>query len=156
FEKLASRFPNEPFHQQELGFTYYDFIGPLLEKTKRTQEAEQAYRKAVAVHEKLVTETWNAAYAARLRASYDRLVALLKVCGRTRDVEKLRRQAIDYYEKRATANPKMPEYRQEIGELYFQFGEWEKAAAAYSKVIELKPEDGNAWYKRGCAYSNMQ
>jgi hypothetical protein len=59
-EKLAKDLPREPFHQQELGYTYFYFLGPLLEKTKRTQEAEQAYRKAIAVHEKLVTETGNA------------------------------------------------------------------------------------------------
>jgi hypothetical protein len=64
---LASDFPKESFNQQEHGFTYYVYLGPLLEKTKQPQEAEQAYRKAVAIHEKLVTESENAEYRTRLR-----------------------------------------------------------------------------------------
>src|SRR5262249_49619332 len=91
YEKLACDFPKEPVYQQELGFTYYDFLGPLLEKTKRTQEAEQAYRKAVAIHEKLVSETGNAEFAARLRGSYGRLVSLFKANGKPQDAEKVSR-----------------------------------------------------------------
>jgi tetratricopeptide (TPR) repeat protein len=156
FEKLASDFPKEAFHQQELGFTYYVFLGPLLEKTKQPQEAEQAYRKAVAVHEKLVIETGNAKYRTRLNACYDLLASVLKANGKTQDAEKVRRQAIEFYEKRATANPEMTEYRREIGQLYLQFREWDKAAAAYTKVIERKPDDWDAWHKRGWTYANLQ
>jgi tetratricopeptide (TPR) repeat protein len=156
FEKLASDFPKEAFHQQELGYTYYVFLGPLLEKTKQPQEAEQAYRKAVAVHEKLVTEMRNAQYRTRLNTCYDLLVSLLKANGKTQDAEKVRRQAIEFYEKQATANPQMPQYWQETGELYLHFGEWSKAAASYTKVIELKPDEWDAWHKRGWSYSHLQ
>jgi eukaryotic-like serine/threonine-protein kinase len=156
YEKLASDFPKEPFYQQELGFTYYSFLGPLLEKAKRTGEAEETYRKAVDVHEKLVTKMWNAEYAARLRANYDQLSALLKANGRAEEEKKVRRQAIAFYEKLAMANPKMPEYQQELGQLYSQFGEWEKAAAAYGKAIELKPDHWQSWLQRGRMYANLR
>jgi tetratricopeptide (TPR) repeat protein len=154
FEKLVRDFPNERFYQQELGFTCYVFLGPLLEKAQRPQEAEEVYRKAVAVHEKLVTEKWNAEYATRLRASYEKLTALLKASGKTE--KEVRRQAIGFYEKLATANPQIPVYQQELAQLYSQFGEWDKAAAAYTKVIELKPDEKDARKKRGQLASNLQ
>src|SRR5262249_22246740 len=64
------------------------------------EEAEQAYRKAVALHEKLILETRNAAYEPRLRASYDRLAALVEANGRTEEAAKARRQAREFFEKR--------------------------------------------------------
>ncbi len=156
FEKLAGEFPKEPSYQQELGFTYYDHLGPLLEKAKRMEEAEQAYRKAIVVHEKLVTETRIAAYAERLNVCYDRLASVLKANGKIQDAEKVRRQALEFYEKRATVHPERMEYRREIGQLYIQFRDWDKAAAAYSKVIALKPDDFDAWFKRGWLNFNRQ
>jgi len=156
FEKLASDFPEAAFYQQELGYTYYVFLGPLLEKTKQPQEAEQAYRKAVTVHEKLLTETGTLEYAARLSTSYELLVSLLKANGKAQDAERVRRQAFEFYEKRVSANPQMPQFQLEIGELYLHFGEWDKAAAAYTKVIEQKPDEWDAWHKRGWSYSHLQ
>jgi serine/threonine protein kinase/Flp pilus assembly protein TadD len=155
YEKLAAAHPNEQGPREGLARSQYNLAG-LLQEIGEKKEAEEVYRKAIAVHEKLVVEFWNVEYAARLLTCYDRLAALLKGNGRTQDAEKLRRQATELYEKLATANLKVPEYRLELADLYIQFGEWDKAAAAYTKVIELKPEHWDAWAKRGWMYSNMQ
>jgi serine/threonine protein kinase/regulator of sirC expression with transglutaminase-like and TPR domain len=156
FEKLASDFPNEPFYRQELGYTYNVHLGPLLEKTKRPQDAERAFRKSIAIHEKLVTETGNPDHSARLGITYNLLISLLKANDKGQDAEKVRLLAIEFFEKRAAANPEMTEYRRDVGQLYIELRAWDKAAAAYTKVIELKPDDWDAWYKRGWSNSNIQ
>jgi tetratricopeptide (TPR) repeat protein len=156
FESLTGDSPTHPYYLQEVGHSYKDFLGPLLERIKRPDEAEQVYRKAVTVHQKLVVEFWSAEYADSLRNSNDRLAALLSATGRAEDADKVRRQAIVFYEKQLTANPGMPEYWREIGQLYIELSEWDKAISAYTKVIELKSDDSDACYKRGWMYSNMQ
>ena len=65
-------------------------------------------------------------------------------------------EAISRLEKLAPGDPKVSLYRQQLGELYSEFGQWDKAAAEYTKVIELAPKDWSSWNQRAWAYFQQQ
>jgi WD40 repeat protein/serine/threonine protein kinase len=79
------------------------------------------------------------------------LASTLDVVNRPVAVENARRQAAEFYEMLATAQPKVWEHRRSLGHAYAQQDQWDKAAVAFKKAIELTPQDGNIWNTLGVA-----
>jgi len=42
------------------------------------------------------------------------------------------------------------------GEVYSDLNQYLSAAADYSKIIELEPDNGNAYYNRGICYAQVE
>src|SRR5690606_15708080 len=63
-----------------------------------------------------------------------------------------RRRAIVVLEEATLANPTSSTLQYELGSLYYNEGEFEKAISAYDKAIVLDPEYANALYFRGLAH----
>jgi tetratricopeptide (TPR) repeat protein len=89
----------------------------------RPLEAEQGYRRALAVLQKLVADFPDQArFMIELASSQERLIVLLRKTGKFDDVEKLYRQAIARCERLAAANPSLPGSQTELARNHSRLG----------------------------------
>ena len=80
----------------------------------------------------------------------------LKAAGRAAEAKQAYKKASAGLEQLAAAYPKMTMYRQELGGLYRELGQWEKATVEYTNAIELKPDVWEVWSGRAFAHFNRQ
>ncbi len=128
----------------------YSQTGTDLEKQGQKDKAMEAYGKAIDFYEKLRVDFPT------VPVYRTKLVDLLNKTGRGKDVETVDREAISRLEKLAAAHPKMILYRQVMGDIYRQLGEWDKAAAEYTKAIELKQDAWEVWSGRAFVHFSRQ
>jgi tetratricopeptide (TPR) repeat protein len=95
----------------------------VLAQAGRPQEAEQAYRQAVDVSEKLIAEfPRDADYCENLGWTCDLLSGLLWQRGRALEAEQLQRDRLSYWEKLVN-DIGMPIHRERLGEACIRLGE---------------------------------
>jgi tetratricopeptide (TPR) repeat protein/tRNA A-37 threonylcarbamoyl transferase component Bud32 len=87
-------------------------IGAIQEQLGRYAEAEEAYRRAIAVATDLAKQfPAELAYQQDLAAGFRGLGSVLKATGRLAEAEQTYRRAVDMQELLATTFPKIPDYR---------------------------------------------
>jgi len=128
----------------------YSQAGTNFEKQGQKEKAKEAYSKAIDYYEQLLLD-FPAVPAYRTK-----LVDLLTRTGRVKDMERVNREAVSRLEKLAAAHPKLAQYRLAMGEIYGGLRQWDKAAAEYTKAIDLNSKDWNSWNQRAYAYLNQQ
>jgi eukaryotic-like serine/threonine-protein kinase len=118
--------------------------GKRLETQGDVEKARQVFEQAIALYKSLRADLPT------VPAYRTRLVELLKKTGadNENELEKIDRDALAALEKLAAAHPKVALYPSKLAGLYGQFAEWDKAAAEYSKALELKADDWESWSGR--------
>jgi len=64
-------------------------------------------------------------------------------------IEKADEWTVQSYIKAVNTDPMNPTLRMDLGDLYFNYKDYEKAAAFYNQAISLKPDAPNAYYQLG-------
>src|SRR5207244_5468059 len=109
-KQLAADFPAVTEYRQELALSHHN-LAVLLKDLGRAQEAEDAYREAIALQKQLTTEfPAKPGYRQDLARSRNNLGMLLKDKGRLKEAEEAYREAIALYKPLAEPSPH-PDYR---------------------------------------------
>jgi serine/threonine-protein kinase len=124
-------------------------LGRVLAEAAKPREAEESYRKAVILLDRLVEEFPESAYArVDLATTLAGLADLFKDPGRRQEVEELRRRVIQHYETLKANFPEDGEHRRnlvvsclELVSFLWQLGRQTEAAGPYRKALELDPEN---------------
>src|SRR4029077_20773919 len=100
-------FPRDTTYRFELAQAH-DQLGYVLPR----QQAEQEFRTAVGIYEKLVAETRGeqAGYLANLGHGRRNLAYRVWAAGNTKEAEKLFREALSDFEKLTAAHPDVPSH----------------------------------------------
>src|SRR5205823_837667 len=114
FEGLARDFPAVPGYRRDWA-TCYECLGDLLHDLRRREEAEEAYKKSLAVREGL-TRDFPAVpeHRQHLARSHSSLGRLLNGMSRQEEAEEACRKALTLFEGLARDFPTISEYRQEL------------------------------------------
>jgi serine/threonine protein kinase len=172
-EKLTSDFPAVPFYRKELGGSYNN-LGYLLANLGTRSEAAQAeehYRKALAIWAKLVADFPTVPeYRNDLGTSHINLGRLLADQGRRSEAENEYRKNLVLQEKLAAEYPAVPERRRRLGIAHNNLGSvladlqkrseadaeyhkalavWEKLAADYPAVPVYRDEHARTHHNLG-------
>ena len=159
-EYLAGYFPED-------ADLYYN-LGILYEKTKKTEKAEESYKKAISIHphedfyynlgEVLVSlEKWNEAIDAfkeviKTDSKDGNSYFNLGLCYLKKEDVKL---ATDNFQKAVEINPKDLYAQFYLGNIYMQNGLTNFAEDCFKKVLEISPDYSWAYYNlASIAYGN--
>jgi tetratricopeptide (TPR) repeat protein len=136
-----------PDYLRELAESHHN-LGSLLAEFRKGPEAEQQYRKALAMEEKLVAQFPAVPqYRVDLAGSHNRLGMLLTGLGKRPEAEQECRKALAIRERLVAEFPTVPQYRVDLGGSYCNLGflngqpaeslEWfEKAIRTLTAVFE--------------------
>jgi WD40 repeat protein/serine/threonine protein kinase/tetratricopeptide (TPR) repeat protein len=141
-EKLVASFPSISEYRQELARTYFS-LSLLLARTDRAQEAEQDYRLAMALQDKL-----PANYHFPLALRYYNLGMMLITAGHLEEAERALGQATDLA-------PQVLTFWLARASAHLGLNQREQAITDYSKYLELWPNQADAWIYRGEVYFGM-
>jgi tetratricopeptide (TPR) repeat protein len=141
---LAAYFPAVPDYRQFLAASHNN-LGSLFRDLGRTPEAEERYRKALAIQEKLVADFPAVPlYRWFLAAKQLNLGVLLAGLGKRAEAEEQYRKALAIYEKLAADFPALSEYRKELanannnlGLLLADLGKRPEAEEQYRKALAI-------------------
>jgi tetratricopeptide (TPR) repeat protein len=112
-------------------------LGIVLTALGRCKEAEQAYRRAFAIHEKLAGDyPASPSYRHDLSSCLNNFGNLLTATGRFREAEKLLSRSLEIRERLATDYPTYPAYRQALAVSHTSFGGLLAATARYPEATE--------------------
>jgi serine/threonine protein kinase/Flp pilus assembly protein TadD len=157
YEKLAANHLDEPDINHVL-VRCYIYLAEVLREAGHPQEAEQVYRRLLALADKLVADPRSEGH---LVFTYDHLGHVLKDAGKREEAAKAYRKALAIEEKRVADSPKTPdEWRilsdaqeqligvlrqmgksQELESVYRRFvARYEKLAAAFPNVPDYRKE----------------
>jgi serine/threonine-protein kinase len=123
WEQLVREYPNTHEYRADLSEGYH-FLGVILyypprAQARRPREAEQAFRKAVALQEQLVAEFPTSPFFRQfLAVNYANLARLLQQTGRLTEAEQTNRKAIGLLEKLAADFPGVYYYREQQAMLW--------------------------------------
>ena len=162
-EKLAAEFSEEISHRYDLA-ARQTLLGDLLWRSGRKSDAVDVYRKSLGICKELTKESpvepvykWQKAY------SWGSLGKVLRAMGDLKEAENAYNEAIGILEKLAADYPEVPGYQNvlsrnhiQLGNILFETGRSEEATFAFGKVIELHPNNQDAWFARATAYSNVK
>src|SRR5207249_3505249 len=134
-------------------------------------EAEKILRRSLGVFEKLAADFPKIPYY-RVEQGFThwKLGWLMNSLSRPREAEEPFRQAMAVYKKLAADYPQNQDYRLRLAQSYNYLaevlvrqgkhaeraGQWDNAAAEYTKAIELKPDAWEAWSGRAFVHFNRQ
>jgi eukaryotic-like serine/threonine-protein kinase len=169
-EKLAADSPNVPDYQDILARTHYE-LADLLRTTQRVSDADKEYRRAIDVWVKLARDVPAQPYYrihAGITSGYT-LADFLWSSGQYQEAVEALRQSVSMFEKLVDEVPsagqewRLKECRSKLGawsanraHAYAVLGQWDKAIADYTKVIELNPKDAGAWFQRASGCANLK
>jgi tetratricopeptide (TPR) repeat protein len=129
--------------------TIHHGLGILLDDTSRAQEAEAAYRDALAIQKQLAADFPTAPqYRQGLALSLNTLAGLLKgPLGRPKEGETAHRDALAIQKQLAADFPTVPEYREDLatshnnlGNLLRDTGRAQEAEAAYRAALPIQKQ----------------
>jgi tetratricopeptide (TPR) repeat protein len=139
FDKLAADFPAGPHNRWGQAAVHFRH-GLLLQKLKRSAEAEQEYRRTVELFDKLANDFPTLpGYAA---TAVDRRLHLAQFLAETGRAE----EAQQVYDRAAAQGARLPapQRAQALilrGHFHAGLGQWDKAAADFTRAIELGSDD---------------
>ena len=143
---LKKRLEKEDFKEKSKDYVYFELAIELI-NIKRNAEAIEYLKKAIEISEEYT-------YLYNLAAQY-------LVIKRYEDAEKFFKKAIvkstEYPEKYNYQNPQMynrynPSIYLNLGAIYFEKGEYNKAIKKLEKSLELNPLYANAYFNLGLVY----
>ena len=109
YENLVTRSPDTPIHSSDLASVYIN-LGKVLNDVGKTAEAEQCYRKAIAIGEQLSAVYPNALHQPLQAAARNNLAGILFTANRlTEAAEEYGKSAVAY-ELLAEQNDRVPDY----------------------------------------------
>jgi tetratricopeptide (TPR) repeat protein len=133
---LADEFPVAPGYRSDLAGSHSSLASLLLDLGKQP-EAEDQYRQAVAIQEKLAAEfPAQPGYHSELARNRNSLGVLLRRLGRGPEAEQQYLKALAIQEKLAADFPALPEYRISLGGSYCNFGNLLLAGGNRSRSLE--------------------
>ena len=139
FDKFAADFPAGPHNrwgQADLHFQY----ASLLRKLNRSEEAEQAYRRAIELSDKLVNDFPKLpGYPETAVDRRRHLAQFLLEARRPKEAQQVYEEASTILEKLAA--PEKAKALKARAHFYASLGEWVKAADDFTKAIELGSDD---------------
>jgi serine/threonine protein kinase len=125
-EKLVAEHTNVPEYRQDLAASQFNLAGLLHKLPDRDKRsgAEETFRRALAIREKLAAEyPVVLKYRQDLAASYASLgLLLVELRKRPDEVQVVYQKALAIREKLAAEYPNVPEYRRELGATYLNLG----------------------------------
>jgi serine/threonine protein kinase/tetratricopeptide (TPR) repeat protein len=122
FVTLAADFPAVPEYRQELSLSHHR-LGFLLTDLEKLPEAEEQYRKALAIQEKLAADfPTEQAYAQDLSTSRSNLGTLLVKLGKRPEAEEQFRKSLAIRDKLAADYPTVPRHRQYLAASHLNLG----------------------------------
>lgn len=139
-EELAAEFPLMSKYRQEQGWSHNN-LGNLLVDLKKLPEAEEQFRKGLAVHEKLCADFQSEpTYRQELARSLGDLGNLLIDLEKWPEAEQHLRKAVTFYEKQAAQFPGNQSFQIDLGRNYGNLG----------KAINErgKPTDSLEWFEK--------
>src|SRR5207245_6866793 len=152
-EKLTSECPTVPQYRQALAMGNRQ-LGDLLSNPGRRQEAERAYRLALALQHKVASEYPKVpAFQGELADFHMSLANVLEL-DRHEEAEQVCEAALDIYHKLVAEFPTVAEYRHsavlvqiKLGDIYFATDRPEEAVEQHQKQIVLLGQllDDVAW-----------
>jgi serine/threonine protein kinase/tetratricopeptide (TPR) repeat protein len=160
-ERLSVHAPNNVSNQIQLCWVHFSYGLILREQPGRQQEAKRQFRAAIAIGEKVVSDSpGNETYLLWLAYWHRELVPLLSDTGQINEAANAYRRAIDLYEKHVARFPNDREYalvlNQTRGQLHVLLGEWDKAIAQYTQFIEREPDRWESWFDRAMVYQSRK
>lgn len=114
----------------------YDFLGTLLAKSGRQEDALEAYQKALSI------EPDNPTVINNIGHELDKL-------GRIDD-------ALHYFQRAVEVNPQLPIARNNLGNALLGLGKPDEALVQYQEALRLDPADKFAQYNMGNALREMK
>jgi serine/threonine protein kinase/tetratricopeptide (TPR) repeat protein len=137
--QLAQANPDMPDYRSEV-VTSLTNLGSNLQRLNQRREAEEAFRKGIAVGEKLARDFPAVpGYQIELVGSYSGLVGLLHSLGRLKEAVETREKELAIRERLVVTHPTVPEYASRLGTSCVRWGRWDQALAAFDKAAELEP-----------------
>jgi serine/threonine protein kinase/Flp pilus assembly protein TadD len=148
-EELVAEPPHVSMDRESLAVTYYNLdrgnlaldyfnLGRLFHgDLEKLAEAEECYRKALALYEKLAEESpKERRFRAYLAISQSELGGLLRDLGRRADAEKFQRQALALAKKLLAESPSRPEYRYQLATGHKALGNLAQDQGKYAEAEE--------------------
>lgn len=166
-QTLINRFPSNTAFKHELARVYNNRAILLSGDISRTQEAEESFRKAVALFKGLTFERNDGNDQWRLSRTLNGLAGLLKHSGRAEESSSTYRQAIDIMGTLLKEEPSKREYQEGLARFYNNLanlhllqGRFEQALQANTEartlfealaqaIPELRSEIANSYNTRG-------
>jgi serine/threonine protein kinase/tetratricopeptide (TPR) repeat protein len=156
WEGLTRAYPNEPEYQAALAEEYSQ-LGAELGWGGKPEEADKWDDNALALRERLAASYPNVApYREGLADSITIKAGQLSKKGKTKQADAMYLSALESWRKLAEEYPNAHLYRRQLGNIYTQLKQWDKAVAEYSKVIELRPDHPAAFAGRAIAYDALK
>jgi tetratricopeptide (TPR) repeat protein len=130
-----------------LAFSYNN-LAMLLNDTGKKEEAEEAYRAALAIRQKLVAEfPKRSEFRPGLAMSYNNLGSLLRGTNRLEEAESFYREALAIRKKLAAEFPNRPQYRDDLIQSYLNLGNALRSRGRYT--------DAESSYRDGIAVGEL-
>jgi tetratricopeptide (TPR) repeat protein len=128
---------------------FYAALGHLLSGLgNRDEDAAQAFRQSLAIHEKQLTQDPASADSQqRLTWSYAALARHLRRTGRALEASQLDAKQVALIKIVMEANPEAAWAYRARGSAYVELGQWQDAAAYYDKLLELRPAFQDVWFE---------
>ena len=151
---MGADHPSDAGHARLPGRTYasHHELASLLRRTRQFSEGAKEYRRAIAGWEKLAADVPSQPIYrvhAAVTYGYD-LAAVLAEGGQAQEAAEATRQAVVLFEKLAADFPEdghgghLLECRFKLGVLLAAGGRFQQAEQAYSKILELAPQNALA------------
>ncbi|MDO8643988.1 MAG: tetratricopeptide repeat protein [bacterium] len=121
----------------------YNHIGATYLAMGEVGKAIQYIQRAIEKDKKFADAYYN------LGLCYRALIGLDK------SPEKSRDNAIKAFKKATDLDPLLYHGHSDLGDLYREKGDWEKAVIRYRLAIETNPESPEGWFKLGALYQEM-
>jgi tetratricopeptide (TPR) repeat protein len=123
-------------------------LGDNLQAIRQLPEAEEAYRRGLAIRQKLLAESNEQGDRDALAQGYRQLGLLRKEARRWDEV-------IAEYTKAIQLEPKRWESWSERGFAHLALRQWDESIEDYTKAIKLAPDVHTNWHHRGLAYGEL-
>jgi tetratricopeptide (TPR) repeat protein/serine/threonine protein kinase/formylglycine-generating enzyme required for sulfatase activity len=140
FEKAALEFPKVAFLRQEQGFSLRH-LGNLARAAGRLPDAVAHYRRALELYKGLVAQEPSSAF-------YREEAAVTSVwLGDVLWDQQKFAQAEAQFQEALALRPDLGGVHNVVGHAYARSGQWDKAAPALARAVELHPSDVWPWWR---------
>jgi serine/threonine protein kinase/tetratricopeptide (TPR) repeat protein len=166
-EKLVAEEPNNPSRRAEIGWKCRHLASLLVRQPNRFHKALEIHGKDISLFEKLAADLPNnPSWPEQLAHGHRQWAFDLRGMNRPQEAEKSFRKAIKVLESSSTKFPNaVPSHSALLadtaGVLARMLGRWEEAEQAYSKLLELAPQNADAhnnlaWLLATCPDSEIR
>jgi tetratricopeptide (TPR) repeat protein len=166
YEKSLTEYPERfigPSDLSEFADSHKELVQQL-QAIGDAQEANKVAQEAIASFEKLAEHFSKDPQSVELAAECHRSLGLVltaigwqrQAAGAYRQAVQIYEQAIQSLEEVSATNANLPHLRERLAQICTELGQWEKAIAQYTKVIDLKQDRSEAWSGRARVHLQLK